>query len=227
MRLRALFTGLFLVLVCLSAAGDETGASPISLRDYLVSLREQGVPIIFSSDLVTDDMLVAVPDSPVDTLGELRDMLRPFGLSAEDGPSGSFLVVRAPVPVPAQTKPVVEVPIPEIVVTSSLHRLEYAQPTSHAYFDSALAERLPIMGEDVVRLTARLPGTANGGISSRSHVRGGEDNEVLFLFDGLRLYEPYHMRDFQSVGGMPMNRRESRTSMNLCCQASVMSTTRG
>jgi outer membrane receptor protein involved in Fe transport len=204
MRLRALITGLVLTITWFPAADAELGSSEVLLRDYLVSLSEQGVPVIFSSDLVGDDMVIAVPDRAVDTLDEFRDLLRPFGLSAEDGPSGSILIIRLPgfgatvIPPPAA----IQGPIPEIVVTSSLHRIEYEQPASHAYFDSELAERVPIMGEEVVRLTSRLPGTANGGISSRPHVRGGEDNEVLFLFDGLRLYEPYHMRDFQSVASI-------------------------
>jgi outer membrane receptor protein involved in Fe transport len=204
MRLRVLVTSLVLTITWFPAADAETVSSEVLLRDYLVHLSEQGIRIIFSSDLVTDDMVIAAPEGSVDTLDEFRDLLRPFGLSADDGPSGSFLIVRPPgfrAPVMPPPAPV-EAPIPEIVVTSSLHRLEYEQPTSHTYFDSELAERVPITGDEVVRLTSRLPGTANGGISSRPHVRGGEDNEVLFLFDGLRLYEPYHMRDFQSVASI-------------------------
>ena len=44
-----------------------------------------------------------------------------------------------------------------------------------------------------------MPGLANGGISARSYIRGGESNETLFLLDGLRLYEPFHLKDFQAV----------------------------
>jgi hypothetical protein len=202
MRLRVLLTGLILTISWCLTADAEPGSSETLLSDYLTSLGEQGVRVIFSSDLVSDDMVIAVPDKAIDTVREFRELLKPFGLSAEKGPSGSFLIVRLARTEPRVRPAAVQAPIPEIVVTSSLHRLEYEQPTSHAYFDSELAERLPITGEEVIRLTSRLPGTANGGISSRSHVRGGEENEVLFLFDGLRLYEPYHMRDFQSVASV-------------------------
>lgn len=85
------------------------------------------------------------------------------------------------------------------MVTSSLRRLQYMATGSHTYLDKELTTRIPAAAEEAVRLTNRLPGTASGGISSRNHVRGGEVNEVLFLFDGLRLYEPYHLKDFQSV----------------------------
>jgi hypothetical protein len=190
-----------LLLATLPALAQNEPDREVRLADYLASLVEQGVHVVFSSDLVTDEMRVIPPSGNVGLEDTLPDLLRPFGLAVEQGPSGSLLVVAAPVARPESgiERPVIEEPIPEIIVTSSLHRLEYAESTSHAYFDKDLADRLPVMGEEVVRLTTRIPGTANGGISSRTHVRGGEENEVLFLFDGLRLYEPYHMRDFQSV----------------------------
>ncbi len=40
---------------------------------------------------------------------------------------------------------------------------------------------------------------ANNGLSARPYIRGGAPNEVAVLFDGVRLVEPYHLRDFQSV----------------------------
>ena len=92
-----------------------------------------------------------------------------------------------------------EEPIPEIVVTSSLHRLQYSRAVVRTRLDRELATRIPTVAEEAVRLTDRLPGTANGGVSTRNHIRGGEANEVLFLLDGLRVYEPYHLKDFQSV----------------------------
>jgi outer membrane cobalamin receptor len=87
----------------------------------------------------------------------------------------------------------------EIIVTSGLHRLQYQQTGEHTYLDRVTTARMPDIGDEAVRVTDRLPGTASGGVSTRNHVRGGEANEVLFLLDGLRLYEPYHMKDFQTV----------------------------
>ena len=87
----------------------------------------------------------------------------------------------------------------EIIVTTGLHRLQYQQPGEHTYLDRETTARMPDLGDEAVRVTDRLPGTASGGVSTRNHVRGGEANEVLFLLDGLRLYEPYHMKDFQTI----------------------------
>ena len=95
-------------------------------------------------------------------------------------------------------KPVLP-PLPEIIVTSSTYNLIYQQAASHTFLDRDLTTKLPDFGDESVRSIDRLPGTANGGVSTRSHVRGGIANEVLFLLDGLRLYEPYHLKDFQSV----------------------------
>ena len=197
------------LLACVLAASLSASAlalepGRVALRDYLVSLNEQGTRVIFSSDLVTDDMIMDVPAEGEDPLAALDAILPAFGLRLDEGPGDAFLVVRAPAaPVVAQERvPAIAAPIPEIIVTSSLHRLQYAEPQAHTYFDRELAARIPSTGEEIVRLTNRLPGTASGGISSRNHVRGGEENEVLFVFDGLRLYEPYHLRDFQSVASI-------------------------
>jgi hypothetical protein len=192
---------LCLILASLPVFSQDNSNRELRLADYLSGLQEQGIRVVFSSDLVTGDMLMDSAPGGTDPVAALPDLLRPFGLAVQEGPSDTLLIVAAAVaqPAPGLPMPAVEVPIPEIIVTSSLHRLEYSEPTSHAYFDSKLADRMPITGQEVVRLTSRLPGTAGGGISTRTHVRGGEENEVLFLFDGLRLYEPFHMRDFQSV----------------------------
>jgi outer membrane receptor protein involved in Fe transport len=89
--------------------------------------------------------------------------------------------------------------LPEIVVTSSLYSLRYDPAGSHTFLDRDLTTKLPDVGDDAVRSIGRLPGVANGGVSTRNHVRGGVNNEQLFLFDGLRLYEPYHLKDFHAL----------------------------
>ena len=202
---------LFLIVsgMCGDAAAQSNGE--VSLADFLDSLSADGLKIIYSSDLVTDDMVLGAPPRDAEPLDRLREALARFGLEAKPGPVGSLLVVPGPAtPAPPaatgtphsgiETPPApAEEPIPEVIVSSSRHRLQYSRPVVRTRLDRELATRIPTVAEEAVRLTDRLPGTANGGISTRNHVRGGEANEVLFLLDGLRLYEPYHLKDFQSV----------------------------
>lgn len=91
------------------------------------------------------------------------------------------------------------VPLPEIIVASSRYDIRYREAGSHTFLDRELTTRLPHLGDEALRTLARLPGAAGGGVSSRQHVRGGQQNEQLFLLDGLRLYEPYHLKDFHSI----------------------------
>ena len=60
-------------------------------------------------------------------------------------------------------------------------------------------ESQPDIGEDPIRAVARLPGVASQDFSSRVYMRGGNADETLVRFDDLRLYNPYHLKDFFSV----------------------------
>lgn len=195
---------LFLALTCLSQAGFAESVSwqgryVVDLVDYF---GQQGFQIIYSSDTLTDDLIIADEPDSVDSLDDLAAVLQPHGLALVDGPAGRWLVVRNDAQDSSSQAAVAQatvVPLPEIVVTSSLHKLHYLRGVSHTELDRELTVRTPAATEEAVRITNRVPGTASGGISARNHIRGGEANEVLFLLDGLRLYEPYHLRDFQSV----------------------------
>ena len=63
-------------------------------------------------------------------------------------------------------------------------------------------ETVPQVGEDVFRVLRTIPGVAVDDISTRLNVRGGGDYELLNLLDGVELYEPYHLKDFDGVFGI-------------------------
>lgn len=63
-------------------------------------------------------------------------------------------------------------------------------------------ETVPQVGEDVFRVLRTIPGVAVDDISTRLNVRGGMDTELLHLLDGVELYEPYHLKDFDGVFGI-------------------------
>jgi len=198
--------------LCLSchfsmAAAPQWQGKP--LVDYIAWLIEQDVPVIYSSDLVLPDYTVIEEPLSDDLLTALRNALAPHKLILTEGPGDSFLITAPNDPMvdsmltsdegtdDDEQSPVEE--LAEIIVTSSLYSLQYDPAGSHTFLDRELTTQLPDIGDDAVRGVHRLPGVASGGVSTRSHVRGGIENEQLFLFDGLRLYEPYHLKDFHSL----------------------------
>ncbi len=68
---------------------------------------------------------------------------------------------------------------------------------------------LPKLGDDVLRTVDALPGTASGGLTARTNIRGGAADEVLLRFDGLRLYDPFHLKDFQGITSLVDGRATS------------------
>ncbi len=87
----------------------------------------------------------------------------------------------------------------EIVVAASQYQLTRSASTTQTLLTSEDLEYLPDFGDDALRAVNRLPGTTNNGVSARSNVRGGEVGETLVRFDSLRLYEPFHLKEFQSI----------------------------
>jgi hypothetical protein len=87
----------------------------------------------------------------------------------------------------------------EITVTASRYDVTNAAQPSATHFSRDEIETLASLGDDTVRVAQRLPGVASNELSARPHVRGGNTNEFAVLLDGVRLVEPYHLRDFQGV----------------------------
>jgi hypothetical protein len=91
-----------------------------------------------------------------------------------------------------------EVPVKEVVVTSSVSILQ-EQSASSLSLDRRQITELPHFGDDPYRAIAVLPGTSGGDVSARFNVRGGFHDELLVRIDHLELFEPFHLKDFQGV----------------------------
>ena len=89
-------------------------------------------------------------------------------------------------------------PMEEIVVTPPPETMTSARISGLYELEGEALKNVTMLGEDVYRAVARLPGMAAGDFSSQFSVRGGEHDEVLVTFDGLELYDPFHLKD---IGG--------------------------
>jgi hypothetical protein len=117
-----------------------------------------------------------------------------------------FLPERVPVDVRPGATADVEValaatapPLEELTVTASRYDLRNELQPSTSYFSQEQIENLAELGDDALRVAHRLPGIATNEFSSRSHVRGGAADEMAVVLDGMKLFEPFHLRDYQSV----------------------------
>jgi outer membrane receptor protein involved in Fe transport len=93
----------------------------------------------------------------------------------------------------------VSVFLSEVIVTPSHFRLLDTEPESGQFLDQEEVRQMPHVADDIYRAVKRLPGSAGGDFTAKINVRGGEQDELLVMLDGLELYEPFHLKDFQSV----------------------------
>jgi outer membrane receptor protein involved in Fe transport len=185
----------------------ETPLNGLPLAEALTRIAADGLPLVYSSNVVRPDMTVSVEPRPGPARAMLEELLAPHGLVVREMTSGRLVIVRAPARAsPSSTGPapslarVATVHEPdELVVTGSRYEFERAADSGRFALAAQELERLPDLGDDPLRAVARLPGTATGGFTAKSNIRGGEVDETLVRFDGFRLYNPFHLKDFQSL----------------------------
>jgi outer membrane cobalamin receptor len=187
-------------LSLLAAAGPAlaSGFANLSLEQALRELQARGLPILYSSDLVRPDMRVIREPSGRSAREILDELVEPHGIRIMEGPNGMLALTRSTRAVgaaaPSQTPEVTEV-----VVTASRYAWVRMPQISLTRVSSAELRLAPNVGDDPLRTLARLPGAAASDLSAKFYVRGGAADETLVRFDGLRLANPFHLKDFQSV----------------------------
>jgi hypothetical protein len=90
----------------------------------------------------------------------------------------------------------IEIPLDEIVVTVS-HTILGDEPISTIGLGREEIRKLPHFGDDLFRAITVLPGISANDFSAAFNVRGGFNREILARIDGLEVYEPFHLKDFQ------------------------------
>lgn len=199
---------LFLIVLATSAVfADDGQAVPYTGRtvaNVIDGFRDQGHRFAYSTNLVSDDLRVLAEPQPGSPLEVVRQILRPHGLEVRDE-AGVYLVVRAepgqrPQPDTAAVKPAVpQADIETVIVAASRYEISRDISTSQFAIDRRTIQNMPDVGEDPIRVTQRLPGTAASGASAAAHFRGGEQGEIGIVLNGQWLFDPFHIRDYQSI----------------------------
>lgn len=72
-------------------------------------------------------------------------------------------------------------------------------PASSAALSAEELRELPHFGDDIARAVTVLPGVTSNDASAEFNVRGGLTREVRYEIDGLEIFEPYHLKDYQGI----------------------------
>ena len=169
----------------------------------LDEIRAGGIAIAYSSRLVSPELIVDAEPVASEDLAIAREILAAHSLMLQLD-AGVYLVVRGadtsgrPEVEPATTSPA-DLTIENITVSASRYEISRDASGSKFLIDRRTIQSMPDLGEDPVRITHRLPGAAASGASARAHFRGGELGEVGIVLNGHRLFDPFHVRDYQNI----------------------------
>jgi len=197
---------LFILLVSSLAVADDGHAVPYvgrTVANVIDGFRDQGHRFAYSTNLVNDELRVLAEPTPGTPVEIVRQILRPYGLAVRDE-GGVFLVVKARAeetsqPAPPAAAKSAQADIETVVVAASRYEISRDISTSSFGFDRRTIQDMPDIGEDPIRVTQRLPGTAASGASAVAHFRGGEANEIGIMLNGQWLFDPFHIRDYQNI----------------------------
>jgi outer membrane receptor for ferrienterochelin and colicin len=87
----------------------------------------------------------------------------------------------------------------EIIVTPGHFSLMEKESASRNALKDEDIRSFPQIGDDIYRAVKRLPGLSGNDFSARFYVRGGEQDEVLVLLDGMELFDPFHLKDIDGA----------------------------
>lgn len=201
---------LALVLASGRSVAQSIGSIGQPIVDLIDALRDRGFRIVYSDELVRASLRVTLEPASGTPFEQLETILAPHGLDLERGPRDTWLIVSARRPAagppppdqslsgPAPGPPSLET----VIVTASRYAIERPSALSASTIGRQTLENMPSLGHDPLRVSQMLPGVSSNRLTSAMHIRGGDLDEVLFELDGVRLYRPYHLKDFQSVFSM-------------------------
>lgn len=198
------------MLICHAAWAQYQGRS---VGDVLDQLRAEGLVFIYNTQIVPERLRVGNEPKARHGLPLAREILAEHGLGLSEAAPRVYAVIRDPTAARAvaASPPQSEGPVEEIVVQTSRYTLAAENITPKNFLTQDQVQAMPRLADETLRAVQRLPGTATNGVSSLGSIRGGEPNETAILLNGLRLYEPFHLKNFYS----PISLLDSRLIDNI------------
>jgi hypothetical protein len=193
------------VALVAAATGAAAAESPVKVTDLLQALQATGVEVLYSSDLVPQGLESSALQGS-DALSRAINALAEHHLILRRVEPRRYIVTReprAPLSVTAKAVPSKQAassnqaPFEELTVFSSRYAFESVltgEPIAYAQSD---LQRVPGSQEDALRAIHASAGLATN-LSSRPYIRGAFLNEVLVLYDGIPLVDPFHFKNFQT-----------------------------
>ena len=162
---------------------DATSRRPVTLARATI----RGTALRATTDLNGRFIIRAVPQGTY-TLDVTRIGYEPLSRGGVLVRAGNIVTLSLTV-VPAAFR------LAEVTVAPGSFSVLEGGPTVRQTVSRVDIENAPF-GEDLFRALHRLPGLSSGDYGAQFSIRGGRQDETLFLLDGLELYEPFHLKDF-------------------------------
>ncbi|HUQ10836.1 MAG TPA: TonB-dependent receptor [Steroidobacteraceae bacterium] len=158
------------------------------------ALRQTGVDVIYSSELVRADMPATPAREGASPLQRARDALATQDLELRALGPHTYVVIRKPAPaLPGR----IDEPMQEVSVYASRYAIEGGLAEPHEVSPTDM-ERAPGSHDDALRSLQSLPGVVSAA-SARPYIRGSLSEDVLVRYDGIPLLDPFHLKNFQSL----------------------------
>jgi hypothetical protein len=171
------------------------------VSEVLTDLQTQGIVFIYNTQLVQDSLRVVQEPKASGGIELAKEILAEHGLGLLPVAPNTFAIVKQESAYAKQTpvEPVgLTTLLSEVVVHTSRYDMTSDAGGSHTVFTQEQVNNLPRLGDETLSAIQRLPGAASNGFSSLGPMRGGAANETGILLDGMRLYEPFHLKNFLS-----------------------------
>ncbi len=176
-------------------------AESLSVQQELKIARNAGIEIIYSTDLVPAELMAPTPRAEATPLQRVTEALAPNGLVLRAIGVGKFVVVKADKPPPpAGTTPPPPEVLDEITVYASRYSIDARGRIDQKLLTQTDIQSIPGSHDDPMRSLRSLPGFATAA-SARPYVRGSLADDVLVRYDGVTLFDPFHLKNFQSLYG--------------------------